>query len=127
MLSLLGQFDRILIFDTETTGIEFAQDEIIELGAVCLTDQGETDSLDLLIRLSPGRTLPPFITELTGITDHQLRLEGVEKAEACRAFCALLEGAERPLSAPLWTGGRPAGPPFSGRPDGLPGPAGLSP
>ena len=97
MLSLLGQFDRILVFDTETTGIEFAQDEIIELGAVCLTDQGETDSLDLLIRLSPGRTLPPFITELTGITDHQLRLEGVEKAEACRAFCALLEGAERPL------------------------------
>ena len=97
MLSLLERFDRILVFDTETTGLEFTRDEIIELGAVCLTDRGEAASLDLLVRLSPGRALPPFITGLTGITDEQLRREGVEKAEACRAFCALLEGAERPL------------------------------
>ena len=27
------QFDRIVVFDTETTGIEFGRDEIIELGA----------------------------------------------------------------------------------------------
>lgn len=32
---LLKQFDRIVVFDTETTGIDFQEDEIIELGAVC--------------------------------------------------------------------------------------------
>ena len=34
--SLDTVFDRIVVFDTETTGIEFTTDEIIELGAVSL-------------------------------------------------------------------------------------------
>ena len=53
----------------------------------------------LLLRLSPGRTLPPFITQLTGITEEQLEQEGVEKADACEAFCNLLGGGERTLLA----------------------------
>ena len=97
MSSLFTQFDRIVIFDTETTGLEFDRDEIIELGAVSLTAEGEADSMNALIRLSPGKTLQPFITDLTGITPEQLEREGVEKAEACAAFCRLFEGAERPL------------------------------
>lgn len=96
---LLEQFDRIVVFDTETTGIDFAHDEIIELGAVCLTAEGETAAIDDLIRLSPGRTLPPFITDLTSITAEQLKAEGVEKPRAAEDFCRLLEGAERPLLA----------------------------
>ena len=96
---LLERFDRIIVFDTETTGIDFVQDEIIELGAVCLTAEGETGAMDDLIRLSPGRALPPFITDLTGITPQQLEMEGVEKSAAAERFCRLLEGAERPLLA----------------------------
>ena len=96
---LLKQFDRIVVFDTETTGIDFQEDEIIELGAVCLTAEGETGSMDDLIRLTPGRALPPFITDLTGITPEQLEAEGVEKSAAAEHFCHLLEGAERPLIA----------------------------
>ena len=95
--SLFSQFDRIVVFDTEPTGLEFASDEIIELGAVSLTAEGERGSMDALIRLSPGKQLPTFITELTGITPQQLEQEGVEKGEACAAFCRLFEGAERPL------------------------------
>lgn len=97
MKQLFEQFDRIVIFDTETTGIEFGRDRIIELGAVALEDGVETDSLNVLIRLPEGETLPPFITELTGITDLQLMTEGVEQAEAVEEFCRLLDGAERPL------------------------------
>lgn len=97
MKQLFEQFDRIVIFDTETTGIEFGRDRIIELGAVALEDGVETDSLNVLIRLPEGETLPPFITELTGITDLQLMTEGVEQAEAADDFCRLLNGAERPL------------------------------
>jgi DNA polymerase-3 subunit epsilon len=97
METLLEQFDRLVVFDTETTGIEFGKDRIIELGAVCLESGAETDSLDVLIRLPEGQTLPPFITDLTGITDRQLLSEGVDQGEAVEAFCRLLDGAERPL------------------------------
>ena len=96
---LWSAFDRIVVFDTETTGIEFGQDEIIELGAVAVSPAGEEDSMDLLIRLSPGRTLPLFITQLTGITPEQLEREGVEKVAACETFCRLLGGGERTLLA----------------------------
>ena len=34
---LWKQFDRIVVFDTETTGIEFGRDEIIELGAAAFS------------------------------------------------------------------------------------------
>ena len=95
--SLFSLFDRVVVFDTETTGLEFGRDEIIELGAVSVTAAGEAECLDTLIRLSPGKCLPPFITNLTGITPEQLEREGVDKGAACGAFCRLLEGAERPL------------------------------
>ena len=61
---LWTQFDRIVVFDTETTGIDFGRDEIIELGAAAYTAAGEAEHMDLLIQLTPGRTLPPFITRL---------------------------------------------------------------
>ena len=96
---LWKHFDRIVVFDTETTGIEFGRDEIIELGAAAYTAAGEAESMDLLIRLSPGRALPPFITQLTGITAEQLDREGVEKSAACDAFCTLLGEGERTLLA----------------------------
>ena len=37
MERLWSQFDRIVVFDTETTGIDFSRDRIIEIGAVALT------------------------------------------------------------------------------------------
>ena len=97
MEALFQQFDRVVVFDTETTGIEFGRDTIIELGAVGLTAEGEQDSMDCLIRLAPGRTLPPFITDLTGITPEKLEAEGVEQETAALEFAQMLEKADRPL------------------------------
>ena len=97
MRSLWEQFDRIVVFDTETTGIDFKKDRIIELGAVALSSGGETDAMDALIRLPEGQTLPIEIVNLTGITDQQLRSEGVSQQEAVEDFCRLFAGAERPL------------------------------
>ena len=97
MERLWQQFDRIIIFDTETTGIEFGKDRIIELGAVSLENGREIACMDDLIRLPEGQRLPPFITDLTGITDAQLMAEGVDQAEAVEDFCRLFDGAERPL------------------------------
>lgn len=97
MEELWQRFDRIVVFDTETTGIEFGRDRIIELGAVKLEAGAETGSLDVLVRLPEGVRLPPFIVDLTGITDEQLSSEGVDQEEAAEDFCRLLEGCERPL------------------------------
>ena len=97
MMKLWNEFDRMVVFDTETTGIEFDRDRIIEIGAVALKEQGESGDFNALIRLPEGRTLPPFITQLTGITDEQLAREGVDDRTAAEGFCRLLEGAERPL------------------------------
>ena len=94
---LWNRFDRIVVFDTETTGIDFDTDRIIELGAVALEKEGETGSLNCLIRLPQGHRLPPFIVDLTGITDEELAQKGVSEEKAGAAFCRLLEGATRPL------------------------------
>ena len=90
-------FDRIVVFDTETTGIDYKKDQIIEIGAASLEDGVETGDMDLFVRLPEGRKLDPFIIQLTGITDERLEAEGVGTEEAARAFAGLLEGAERPL------------------------------
>ena len=97
MEQLWKQFDRIVVFDTETTGIEFGKDRIIELGAVALEAGRETDCLNRLVRLPEGETVPSMITQLTGITDLQLMAEGVSQAEAVEDFCRLLEGTQSTL------------------------------
>lgn len=97
MMELWNHFDRLVMFDTETTGIAFGKDRIIEIGAVALERDGERGSFNALLRLPEGQTLPPFITQLTGITDDQLAREGVDDATAAEGLCRLLEGAERPL------------------------------
>lgn len=98
-MRLWEQFDRMVVFDTETTGIEFGRDRIIEIGAVALENGTEAGGMDLFVRLPEGRRLDPFIVNLTGITEERLEAEGVGDQEAARAFAALLEGAERPLIA----------------------------
>lgn len=98
-MRLWKEFDRMVVFDTETTGIDFKRDRIIEIGAVSLENGAEAGCMDLLLRLPEGRRLAPFITGLTGITQERLEAEGVGDEEAARAFAALLEGAERPLIA----------------------------
>ena len=98
-MKLWEQFDRIVVFDTETTGIDYGRDRIIEIGAVSLEGGAETGGMDLFLRLPEGRRLDPFIVNLTGITEERLEAEGVEDREAARAFADLLEGAERSLIA----------------------------
>lgn len=97
MMELWNEFDRIVVFDTETTGIEFGKDRIIEIGAVALENGTECGAFDVLVQLPAGQTVPPFIVNLTGITDEQLAREGVDEKTAAEGFCHLLEGVERPL------------------------------
>lgn len=42
-MELWKNFDRLVVFDTETTGIEFGRDRIIEIGAVALENGAERE------------------------------------------------------------------------------------
>ena len=59
-----------VVFDVETTGLNSQQDVLIELGAVKIENGQIVDRFSSFIQ--PGRTIPPKITELTGITDEMV-------------------------------------------------------
>lgn len=63
--------NRLLVVDFETTGSHPRQgDSIIQIGAVAIDDGIVTDSFSTLV--NPGQAIPPFITQLTGITEEMV-------------------------------------------------------
>lgn len=63
--------DTYISIDLETTGLNPAEDRIIEVGAVLVEDGIIKDTLDILI--NPGIHIPAKITEITGITDAMVK------------------------------------------------------
>lgn len=90
--SLFQRYDRILIFDTETTGLRFDRDEIIQFSAVALERGGVTQQYDRLIRLAPGQQVPPEIQRLTGITTQDVEQRGIPRGQAAWEIAGLLAG-----------------------------------
>ena len=93
---LFAQYDRLLLFDTETTGLQFHRDEIIEFAAVVVEKVNGipqvTREYDELIALSPGMTVPPEIEKLTGITNQDIAQRGIPKAQLCRDIAEMISG-----------------------------------
>lgn len=90
--SLFARYDRLVLFDTETTGLQYNRDEIIEFAAVVVEPSGVTREYDQLVALSPGGFVPPKIQELTGISTQDLRERGLPKTRVCRDIGELLAG-----------------------------------
>ena len=86
------KYDRLVLFDTETTGLQFSRDEIIEFSAVVLEKDGAVREYDELITLSPGGFVPPKIQQLTGITDMDIRERGIPKTRLCRDIGEMIAG-----------------------------------
>lgn len=90
------QYDRFLVFDTETTGLDYARDEIIEFSAVVLeTQHGQiqvTREYDQLVTLTPGNTIPYDIQKLTGITQEDVLEQGISKQQLCSDIAAMMDG-----------------------------------
>jgi ATP-dependent DNA helicase DinG len=53
--------------DLETTGLDPVRESIIEIGAITFRGHDILDTFDSLV--NPGRDIPAFITQLTGITN----------------------------------------------------------
>ncbi len=101
--NLAQRYDKLVLFDTETTGLDFARDEIIEFSALVLENVGgeivETRRYDELITLTPGNFVPEKITELTGISNQDLLDRGIPKAQVCRDIADMFAGARTLLLA----------------------------
>ncbi len=93
---LFEKYDRLVLFDTETTGLDCRRDEIIEFAAVTVALVEGTPQVfreyDELVRLSPGNRIPLEIVKLTGITEGALEERGISKEKLCADICGLFEG-----------------------------------
>lgn len=90
--SLFEKYDRLIFFDTETTGFDSDKDDqIIELAAMSVDKSGNTDSFDEFIQLYSKPQLPDEIINLTGITDLQLATQGIPEEDAVRKFIRMAE------------------------------------
>ncbi len=93
---LFDKYDRLVLFDTETTGLNYARDEIIEFAAIVVERrEGCAQVLqeyDELITLSPGGFVPPMIEKLTGISTQDIRERGIPKTRLCRDIAEMIQG-----------------------------------
>ena len=96
MSSLLNRYDRLVLFATETTGLLFSRDEIIEFAAVVVErvagKAAVVQEYDELEALPPGGFVPPRIQELTGISTQDLRERGLPKTRICRDIAEMIRG-----------------------------------
>ena len=90
------KYDRLVLFDTETTGLDFRRDEIIEFSAVVIDivngSATVTRDYDELVSLSPGGFVPPKIEQLTGMSTQDIRERGLPKTRVCRDIAEMIQG-----------------------------------
>ena len=93
---LFSRYDKLVLFDTETTGLAFHRDEIIEFAAVVVELRDGvatvTEEYDQLIALSPGGFVPPMIQQLTGISNEDLQARGISKTRVCCDIAQMIAG-----------------------------------
>ena len=94
--ALFEKYDRLVLFDTETTGLNFSRDEIIEFAAVVVERKnGEptvVQEYDELMTLTPGNCVPAVIQNLTGISTQDIQDRGLSKTRVCRDIGQMFAG-----------------------------------
>jgi DNA polymerase III subunit epsilon len=62
-----------IVFDFETTGLDYKEEQVIEIASAKLDENLEPiETFHTMVALDEGRTLPQFIRQLTGITAEDL-------------------------------------------------------
>ncbi len=83
-------YDRIVLFDTETTGLDFEKCQVIELGMMVIDRIDGSLKLvqeyDQFVELFSTDKLPEKIVELTHITDDMLKEKGIPEKQIAEDF-----------------------------------------
>jgi DNA polymerase III subunit epsilon len=81
---------RFVVLDLETTGLDPAKDEIIEIGAIRVNrDSDHHQTFRALVR--PTKRIPNKIREITGISQDMIDSEGEQLESVLREFAAFIE------------------------------------
>lgn len=78
----IDNYDSIIFFDVETTGLDFRDDEIIEFACIDIKRNGKAICHDFLVNVH--FRLPREIVNLTHITDEMLVEEGIERSQLAK-------------------------------------------
>ncbi len=73
------------VIDTETTGFDPGMDELLSIAATIANPDRECGVFHTFVRLPAGRSIPDAVSDLTGITEDDVR-EAVPAADALQAF-----------------------------------------
>lgn len=89
---LVQKYGRLVIFDTETTGLSAESDNIIEFGAIALTvgTNGNLLVEEEGFYVKYHKSLPEQIISITGITNSILQQKGRDRSEAERKITDFL-------------------------------------
>ncbi len=90
---MFGRYKQILMFDTETTGLDPAADRIIEFGMMILRRSSLEEKFKLQAEVNmlvshETLVLPEKITEITGITQEDLDRDGVPETKLFESVAA---------------------------------------
>jgi len=82
--------EDVIIIDTETTGLDFKECELIEVAAARLRGREIVDTMDLFVK--PEKPIPAEIVEITGITNEMVA-DAQDAATVVKAFIEFADGA----------------------------------
>ena len=81
-----------VVFDLETTGLKPIDNQIIEIAALKIDNEGnELGRFERLVKLYKKPNLDPFIVNLTGIDEELLKVEGENHAIVMEEFLEFIE------------------------------------
>ncbi len=91
----VGPVARIVILDTETTGLDASRDQVMELALVCVQVDIQTGRATGPVEVydglrDPGMPVPKIAREVTGITDDMVAGQQLDMAR----IATLLDGAD---------------------------------
>lgn len=92
---------RLLVFDTETTGLDPAQDRIVELAAVYFVDRAYTSHHQMLI--NPGVPIPVEASDIHHVTNEAVA-DKPSFADVIDAFMAHVDGTGAHGAKPVLVG-----------------------
>lgn len=84
----------LVVFDLETTGLDLVNDRIIQISYVKVRPsdkEGEEERKSIFV--NPGKPIPPFVQQLTGITDERVKDEPTFK-QLAKSLAATFTGCD---------------------------------